>query len=204
VLDRLRRATSGEIVDLLESGYDTAIRLLERLPREALSAPSPCAGWTVEQVGNHLVGGLSLLTRIAEGEILPEHEFNAQATADTDHLGDDPAAALRTVADRSLAALRVPGALQRRFPFTGGSDLPGVALANICLLESVVHGWDIARGAGLDHEVDDDLVMAVRRFAQATVNDESRQAGRFGPAVATPPEAPEFVSLLGHLGRRAG
>lgn len=195
---------SRSLVDLVERGYDATIRLFGQLSQEMLAAPSPCAGWTVRQVGNHLVGGLRMLTRIAEGETVPQHEFNAQATADTDHLGADPAAALRVLAARSLAALRTPGTLDRSFPFAGGRELPGVALANICLLESVVHGWDVARGAGLDYEVDDDLVAAVRGFARVTVNDESRQAGRFGPVVAVPPEAPEFVALLGHLGRRAG
>ncbi|GGU83620.1 TIGR03086 family metal-binding protein [Lentzea flava] len=193
---------AGDLVDLVERGYDAAVRLLARV--ESFEAPSPCAGWTVRQVANHLVGGLVLLTRIAEGETVPQHEFNAQATADTDNLGDDPAAALRTVADRSLAALRAPGTLDRTFPFMGGTELPGVALANICLLESVVHGWDIARGAGLGFEVDEDLVAATREFAQVTVTDESRSAGRFGPAVAAPPDASAFASLLGHLGRSAG
>lgn len=193
---------AGDLVDLVERGYDAAVRLLARV--EAFSAPSPCAGWTVRQVGNHLVGGLLLLTRIAEGETVPEHEFDAQVTADTDNLGGDPAATLRAVADRSLAALRAPGALKRTFPFMGGTELPGVALANICLMETVVHGWDIARGAGLDYEVGEDLVAAMREFAAVTINDASRAAGRFGPPVAVPPDAPAFVALLGHLGRRAG
>ena len=196
-----RALLAGSVVDLVERGYDNAMRLLAQV--ESFSAPSPCAEWTVRQVGNHLVGGLLLLTRIAEGETVPEHEFNAQTTADADHLGDDPAATLRAVADRSLAALRVPGVLDRQFPFMGGRELPGTALASICLLESVVHGWDIARGAGLDYEVGDDLVAAVREFAQATVTDESRD-GQFGPAAAVPPDASAFVALLGHLGRRAG
>ncbi len=192
---------AGDLVDLVERGYDTAVRVLAQV--QDFSAPSPCADWTVRQVGNHLVGGLGLLTRIAEGETVPEHEFNAQATADTDNLGDDPAAALRAVADRSLAALRVPGVLERTFPFMGGTELPGVALANICLLESVVHGWDIACGTGFGYEVDEDVVAAVREFAGATVTDGSR-GGQFGPAVAAPLDASVFVALLGHLGRRAG
>lgn len=194
--------SAGDLVDLVERGYDTAVRLLARV--ESFDEPSPCTGWSVRQVGNHLVGGLRLLTRIAEGETVPEHEFDTQATADTDNLGDDPPAALTAVADRSLAALRAPGALKRTFPFMGGAELPGVALANICLMESVVHSWDIARGAGLPFEAGDDLVVAVREFAAVTINDASRAAGRFGPAVAVPPEAPAFVALLGHLGRRAG
>lgn len=33
----------------------------------------------------------------------------------------------------SLAALRAPGTLERTFPFMGGTELPGVALANVCL-----------------------------------------------------------------------
>jgi len=85
----------------------------------------------------------------------------------------------------------------------GGSELAGVALANICLLEAVVHGWDIARGAGSGYEVGADLVAAVREFSLGTLTDESRD-GQFGPAVPAPSDASEFVALLGQLGWRAG
>lgn len=152
-------------------------------------------GTAVRLKDNPTIGGVALPARgvLAIG----------QSTSDADNLGGDPAAALRAVADRSLAALRAPGALERTFPFMGGTELPGFALANICLMESVVHGWDIARGAGLDYEVGDDAVAAVFEFAQAMVTHESR-IGRFGPAVAVPPDASGFVALLGYLGRRAG
>jgi hypothetical protein len=68
----------------------------------------------------------------------------------------------------------------------------------------LVHGWDLAAGAGIAYHPDGEVVNAVRAFATAVVDADRRERGLFGPAVATPPDADPFTALLGHLGRRAG
>jgi hypothetical protein len=71
-------------------------------------------------------------------------------------------------------------------------------IANISLSESLVHGWDLATGAGLPYEPSPDAVAAVDGF-QAGEPVE----GMFAGPVPVPAGAPRFVALLGKLGRVA-
>ncbi|HEV2779665.1 MAG TPA: TIGR03086 family metal-binding protein [Actinophytocola sp.] len=199
----LRRAMAPKpVVDLLERSLSDTADLVGTIDAAGWAAPSRCAGWTVRQTGNHLVGGLTLLARIVEGDAVDPSELDAQRMADTDHLGADPAAAVRGIAKRILAAFGNPETLERRFPLPA-PDVPGQAIANICLLESLIHGWDIAAGAGVAYHPDPAAIAAVRDFAAVTVGDEQRARGLFGPPVPTPPDADPFTATLGFLGRRA-
>jgi len=190
----------ANIVGLLEACYHTTGTVLAAVTRAGYAAPSPCAGWTVRQVGNHLVASLTLLARIAEGEPVPPAEFDTRAMADTDHLGADPAAAFHTAAQRSTAVFRLPDTLARSYPFPPGPT-PGIVLANLSLLESLVHGWDLARGAGLPYPADHGVVAAVQAFAAQAVGDQQRQAGLFAAPIPVGPDAQPLTVLLAHLGR---
>ncbi|WP_171064176.1 TIGR03086 family metal-binding protein [Actinomadura soli] len=200
----LRRvmAAATDPLRLLRRGYDDTAELIERVTADGWAAPGPCTGWTVRQTANHLTGGLLLITRVAEGTPPDPAEIDAQAQADIDHLGTDPAGALRAVAGRSLVALGEPGVLQREFPFLGGLS-SGVTLASICLLETLVHGWDIAQGAEIDHPADEEVVDAVWAYARHAIGDDQRRAGMFAEPLPITPAADTFVALLAHLGRRA-
>jgi uncharacterized protein (TIGR03086 family) len=199
----LRRvmAQMGSVIPLLGRSYDVVAELIGQISADGWDAPSTCAEWTVRQVANHLAGGLLLLTRIVEGETVDSAEFDGQRQADTEHLGSDPEAGFRAVTDRSLAVFAKPDTLSREFPYRG-AQIPGAALASISLLESFVHGWDIARGAGLPYPADDDIVEAVWAFAKDAVDDQQRRAGLWAEAVPISPTAAPVTALLAHLGRR--
>lgn len=167
------------------------------------AAPSPCAGWTVRQAGNHLIGSITVLARIAEGETLPPGELDPQLMANTERLGPDPADTIHELADRVAAAFADPRFLERRFD-QPAPDVTGEVIATITLVESLVHGWDVATGAGVAYQPDSEVVKAVRAFVTVAVGDAQREQGLFGPAVPTPEPADPFVALLGHLGRRVG
>ncbi len=196
-----QRPASPAITDLLERSFHDTAQLIASVGRPDWSAQSPCTGWTVRHVGNHLVASLALLARVAEGEPVEPAEFDGQAMAETDHLGADPTAAFHTAAKRSAAAFNLPDTLDQRFPFPPGPT-PGITLANISLLESLVHGWDIATGAGLPYRPDDAVVAAVHAFASKAIGDDQRKAGLFGPPRPAGADAGPFTALLGHLGRR--
>jgi uncharacterized protein (TIGR03086 family) len=196
-----RQTAPDDIADLLERCHRDTATVLATVPPAGFAAASPCTGWTVRQVGNHLVASLTLLARVAEGEPVPPAEFDANAMADTDHLGTDPVAAFHTAAQRSTAVFKLPDTLDRSYPLPSGPT-PGIALANLSLLESLVHGWDIAHGAGLPHPADPAVVAAVQAFAARAIGDHQRAAGLFAAPVATGTDAEPFTVLLAHLGRR--
>src|SRR3989440_3839402 len=191
----------ADIVGLLERCYRDTAGVLSAITAAGFAAPSPCTGWTVRQVGNHLVASLVLLARVAGGDSAAPAEFDANAMADTDHLGPDPATAFRAATQRSTAVFTLPDTLQRSYPFVSGPT-PGIVLANISLLESLVHGWDLARGAGLPYPSDPAVVTAVRDFSAQAIGDQQRQAGLFAEAVVVNPDTQPLKALLAHLGRR--
>jgi uncharacterized protein (TIGR03086 family) len=201
--EELRKAMAPKpFAELLDRSLRTVTELVGMIDKAAWAAPSPCADWTVRQAGNHLAGSLSVLVRIAEGESLPPAELDAERMAGIDLLGADPVAALSAIADRARVVFADPATLGRTFdqPVPGAT---GELVANIALLESLVHGWDVATGAGIDYRPDGDVVNAVQAFATMVVTDAQRAQGLFGPAVPTPAHAEPLTTLLGHLGRHA-
>ncbi|HEY3259496.1 MAG TPA: TIGR03086 family metal-binding protein [Pseudonocardiaceae bacterium] len=168
---------------------------------DSWDVPSPCTGWTARQVGNHLAASIDLLTRVAEGVPVDPTDLDPRQV-DTDRLGHRPAGTMGAIAARAVAAFAKPETLGRRFDLPA-PDLPGIVLANLCLLESLVHGWDLATGAGVDYQPDDAVIAAVHGFASSAIGDDQRERGLFGPAVAIDAGADQLTILLGHLGRRA-
>jgi uncharacterized protein (TIGR03086 family) len=155
----------------------------------------------VRQTGNHLVGALLLLARVARREPIDSAELDAQRTADTDHLGPDPVGAFQRAAAGSVETFRNPAVLEQRFDIPAPGTT-GLQLATISTLETLVHGWDIASGAGMPYKPDDAVVMAVREYAMTAISETPR-GGPFGPVIQVAADADPFTALLGHLGRRA-
>jgi uncharacterized protein (TIGR03086 family) len=185
----------NHFVELLERVYaDTTAAVAGA--ESALDAPSPCEEWTVRDVANHVVGGLIFFAGTLEGEsVRPDPD-----APDPDYLGTDPAGAYRGATERCLAAFGRPGALDQVYDFVFGPT-SGMTIANISLQESLVHGWDIARGAGLAYAPDPEAVAAVARFNADRDGDHIRREGMFGPEQPVPSGADPFDVLLGRLGR---
>jgi uncharacterized protein (TIGR03086 family) len=197
----LRQAMAGPpVVALLETACRSTADMLGLIGHEGWAVPSRCARWTVRQAGNHLVGALLLLARIARQEPIDPAELDAQRTADTDHLGPDPVRSFQRAATGAVETFRNPAVLEQRF------DIPaprttGLQLATISMLETLVHGWDIASGAGVSYKPDDAVISAVGEYVMTAIGEAPR-GGPFGPVIPVAAEADPFTALLGHLGRR--
>ncbi|HEY0449503.1 TIGR03086 family metal-binding protein [Actinophytocola sp.] len=172
---------TGIDVAVLERGYAATADVLAAIPAGRWDAPSPCAGWTVRDVAEHLVDSLDFFAGTVSG---------AQDSGRTDLL-----AGFRDATGRCLAAFARPEVLAAEHPFPGGV-LPGWVIAHISLSESLVHGWDLATGAGLPYAPDAGVVAAV-----AALSDGPAPDGAFADPVPVPVGASPFEALLGKLGR---
>lgn len=74
------------------------------------------------------------------------------------------------------------------------------ALAQMYLVDMVVHAWDLARATGQEYEPDPAALSQAMDFTEQMV-EMGRQRGAFGPPVAVADDAPQFDRLLGMIGR---
>jgi uncharacterized protein (TIGR03086 family) len=170
--------------------------LLAAVTDDRLTAPTPCAKYTLGELIDH-VGGLSIaLAATARKDLGPL--TSGGPPGDAARLGAD----WRTRIPRDLAALaeawRDPGAWEGMSQ-AGGVDLPGSALGSVALNELVVHGWDVARSTGLPYDCADWEVDACLRFVSGAATADS--GGPYGPIVEVPADAPPLDRLLGLTGR---
>jgi uncharacterized protein (TIGR03086 family) len=177
----------------IELALTTTGRLLPRLTAEQWTAPTPCAGWDVTTVVNHVIGGMRLYTAELTGT-------PAGGAHEDDWLGDDPVGAYRDAAAQVLAAWRSPGAEQRTISLSFGT-VPAPLAATVELTEIVVHGLDVAVATGQEDRVDQAQAGRLLALMAAMGMDRFRAPGIFGPEQPAPADAPAHRRLLAFLGR---
>ncbi|WP_369051858.1 TIGR03086 family metal-binding protein [Kineococcus terrestris] len=160
---------------------------------EHLRAPTPCAPYAVGDLLDHVDAmAAGMLSTARKRPVPPEL------------LRDSDAALLRPgwrervpAALRDLAVAWADPAAWRGETTAGAVPLPAAAAGMFVLDELVVHGWDLARAAGLPLRTADADVAALLEF----LRDVPRAPGLFGPPVAVPQDAPALDRLVGLTGR---
>jgi uncharacterized protein (TIGR03086 family) len=187
-------ARPADLLDALEAALATTGDLVAGVAPSQWGAPTPCPGWDVWALTNHLVGGLRIFTAQLTGtDAGGEHE--------DDWLGDSPATAYTAAAAAVLTAWRAPGAMTRTLSISLG-DLPAPMGAVIELTEVVVHGLDLAVATGQEDRVDAAQAASLHALMLGMGVDAFRVPGVFGPAVPAPADAPRHRQLLAFLGRQ--
>jgi len=182
-------------VDRLAAAVPLTGRLVDALERGEWELPTPCPGWTVRDVVNHLVLG--------------HRRFAAAITGGTppvprdDLLGSDPGSAYWSSAEAMLAAFRSEGALERPVTIPAGT-LPGSVACELRVVEALVHGWDLARATGRPLEFPAHLVEESIAFSEAQVGRIPADRTPFGPSQPAPDDAPPLDRLAALLGRSVG
>jgi uncharacterized protein (TIGR03086 family) len=183
----------------LAAALDGTGQLVHAVTDDQWQLPTPCPDWTVRQLVNHLVGGDRLCTRVLRGEPLPPMDQLGRR-GHVDQLGDDPAAAYDTAAAELLQALAAPGVLDRAHTLPVGT-LPGPAVVHLRTVETLVHGWDLARATGRAAPFADELAERELPFTRDLLGrlPEGRQP--FAPTLPATEESPAIDRLAALLGR---
>ena len=156
-----------------------------------MSKPTPCAEFDVRALLNHVVGGLEILSTASEG--------GKAEIPEGDQLGSHPAARYDERRSRLLAALQVPGVLDRTWEMPFGS-MEGATMADIAFMEHLTHGWDLAQATGQDATLPADLVREC--FEVVTpMNEMLRMPGVCAAAVTVSDDASPQEKLIAFLGR---
>lgn len=176
----------------LQRAFNHFDEVVHRVPDGAWSEPSPCAGWTVQDVLAHMTAEHLWAPRLLAGETMEQVGDDYAG----DVLGADPVAAWDSAASGSREAWA--GADDQTVVHLSFGETPAGEYAEQMLLDLTVHAWDLAKGAGLpvDEGVVPEAVLHVLDYARA-----SGMVGQapFGPEVATDSADPvdQLVALLG-------
>ena len=177
------------------AGYEQRLAAVDA---EQWDQPSVCAGWTVKDVADHVLGGNLFAAALAGGA----SSDDALAQALTASFDGDPIAGFVESASLQLDAFQRPGALDAMVRHPQG-DISGRTFLYYRVGDLLLHGWDLARSTGGDDRLDDDLVPDVWRGYQPLL-PAATQNGAFGkgPTGDVPDDAPLALRLLDVTGRR--
>ncbi|WP_206785459.1 TIGR03086 family metal-binding protein [Amycolatopsis sp. MtRt-6] len=159
-----------------------------------LTAPTPCAGYDVRGLLNHLLYWGPWL--IAAGRRLPAP---APAGGEAAVVTEDWRADLEKQTETLLEVFGTPAAWTGMTSL-GSAAMPSSVVGAMVLGEFVLHGWDLARASGQSCAYTPEAATAVYESAVA-MGDQARSMGVYGPAVAVAADASPLERALGAAGR---
>jgi uncharacterized protein (TIGR03086 family) len=183
-----------DAIALIPAAAEDFGRRVHAIPPDAWDNPTPCPDWAVRDVVNHMVGEHRWAVELLRGATVEEVGDRFEG----DLVGDDPIGAWDRAIYASLTEWsRTP---PDRVVHLSAGPTPAAEYAEQMLVDLVVHGWDIARGAGLDERMDPDGVRHALAYVEAHI-DELRGSGLFADPAPVDSDDPQD-RLLGLLGRR--
>jgi uncharacterized protein (TIGR03086 family) len=169
--------TGTGVVELHALAVEAFRSLVQSVPVESWSGPTPCADWDVRALVNHVANEELWTVPLLEGRTIAE----VGDRFDGDLLGAEPALTVDTAAKAAVAAFEEPGAPDRTVHLSFG-DTPASEYAMQLIADHVIHGWDLAAAIGSDTQIDEGLVAVLTGW-YADRADLYRGAG----LVAQPP-----------------
>ena len=178
--------------DLAEA---TAIlgNVLARVADSDWAAPTPCAGWSVRELLNHVVATLTKFSDFAEGLT------DAPRTPPGDMLAPDAYSAYAAARTRALEAWAGTDPERRcRLPF---GDFSAPQAAAIAAFDLLVHAWDLGQALGTGAEPPSQRLRAVAISVAECLVTEQAVADGFYAAPSPSSDVAGWGDLLGRTGR---
>jgi uncharacterized protein (TIGR03086 family) len=173
------------------AGFDA---VLHAVPGDRWTAPTPCAGWDVRALVDHVVREDRWAAELLSGRTIAD----VGDSLDGDVLGADPAAAWRSA---STAAKNAATAAQddALVALSAGPTEIDEYLRQLAA-DHLVHAWDLATATGTNLRLEKDLLDAVTAWF-TPVRREYRDHGLVGPRPPLPEPAEAQAHLLAMFGR---
>jgi uncharacterized protein (TIGR03086 family) len=184
-----------DVLELHRRAVEAWQARVDAIDADAWDNPTPCSDWTVRDLVNHVVYEELWMVPLLEGKTIADvgDQF------DGDVLGDDPLASARSA---SAAALASADELLPDNPTVHLSyaDEKAHEYATQIAADHVIHGWDLAKGAGQDPTIDPEIVAFLAEWFPHH-EDLYRSVGIIGERgeLTGDPQ----TDLLARFGRRA-
>jgi uncharacterized protein (TIGR03086 family) len=161
---------------------------------DQLQNATPCRGWVVRDVLEHMVGGATTFAFLLRGEAAPD-------LSGRDLLGDDPGRAFDEAVGAFGTAAALPGALDRTIAAPVG-EMRGSDFLRFVALDGLIHASDLATATDQPFTPPDELVAEIDVFAHDAITPSARGDDSFAAAVDPPAGADPLQRLLAFSGRR--
>jgi uncharacterized protein (TIGR03086 family) len=182
-------------IEMCQQTTDGAAALMNGLKPDDLARPTPCEGWDVRALINHMIGVNARFAAAVSGEGTPPD-------ASADLVGNDAAASYRAAAQKTIAAFRAPGALDKTVRLAAG-EMPGQAACGVFFVDQIQHAWDLARALGRPYTLDPALATTALEMSRQRIGPDRRGPGKpFGEEVPCSDDAPVGDRLAAFLGRQ--
>ncbi|MET8994440.1 TIGR03086 family metal-binding protein [Amycolatopsis sp. NPDC004169] len=162
----------------------------------ALTAPTPCAGYDVRGLLNHLLYWGPWLIAAGRREDPPTP---AGGEAEAALVAADWLADLEKQTETMVEVFGTPAAWTGTTSL-GSASMPSAVVGAMVLGEFVLHGWDLARASGQPCAYAPEAATAVYESAVA-MGAQARSMGVYGPEVAVGAGASPLERALGAAGR---
>ncbi|OLF10383.1 TIGR03086 family metal-binding protein [Actinophytocola xanthii] len=179
------------IIDLHRRALDAVRPIVARVRPADLDRPTPCAGWDLRTLLSHMIG--------------QDHGFAAAVLADVSAEAFAPRTP--TIEAHEAGAAAVVAAFAAADPVRqvllaelGGRRFPLPSVIGFHLLDTLVHGWDVAVSLDTGVDYDDDLLAAAQTQAELVPAGPAR-APAFGPILPIADESTAWARTLALLGR---
>jgi uncharacterized protein (TIGR03086 family) len=169
--------------------------VLGRLTAGDLGRPSPCAEYTVGEVGEHVVRSMVLLASVAGAPVAGAPVAGAPVAGPASGSLEERVTVTAGAALAGWGRRGLGGSVA-----VGRSTLPASLAVEIIPLELLVHGWDMARATGSCIDVTPEIAGYVLGRARSLITPDKR--GRsFAAEVPTGPSATPLERLIAFTGR---
>jgi uncharacterized protein (TIGR03086 family) len=174
LLDRYRTASEWTLSKIARAG-------------DRLDAPTPCDGWDVQKLLNHMLETQQYFVRRARGE-----DASISPEPPDDLIGDDAASAYERGREAIIRTFSEDGVTERTGPSLG-----------VAFSDTLLHGWDVARATGQDTTMPAGLAGAAFDLIHGAFTDDQRR-GVFDPELEVADDASPQEKLLAYPGREPG
>jgi uncharacterized protein (TIGR03086 family) len=160
-----------------------------------LQAATPCGDWDLRTLLNHTILWTSYSAeRRAHGESAAEDLMSKDFTADPGFRKDYEAQL-----GKAVQAWSDPRTWEGELGVMGNST-PAADVAAMLIMETALHGWDIAKATGQEYACDDALAKTLLETVQAQAEMFRKYQG-FADVVPIPASADAFDQALSLSGR---
>jgi uncharacterized protein (TIGR03086 family) len=183
----------------LELSYENAAVIVSGIGVEELGQPTPCPGYDVAGLIDHLVEAGHRVAALGRGQAPPAGDESPHV-----ELSDAPAQ-LRRAGVEATQAWGDDLRLSSTFTMPWGEEYTGATLIDMYVVELAAHAWDLARATGQLDELDPSLAAPALSGARTTIKPSYRNlvepGSPFGAEVQPRPDASHWERFAAFMGR---